>query len=59
MLTRILVLGVMTALAAPLSPAQAQTSPKKDPFYWLGEINKASLVINSEEGLLEPALAPR
>ncbi|RTL65064.1 MAG: argininosuccinate lyase [Hyphomicrobiales bacterium] len=59
MLSRIIALGVMMGLEACLSAAQAQSLPKKDPFYWLGEINKASLVINSEEGLLDPALAPR
>ena len=37
----------------------AQPAPKRDEFFWLGEINKASTVINSEEGLLDPALAPR
>ena len=35
----------------------AQQSVKRDQFYWLGEINKASLVINVEEGLLDPAKA--
>lgn len=44
------------ALAAP---ALAQPAQKRDEFFWLGEINKASTVINSEEGLLDPALAPR
>jgi len=33
----------------------AQQSVKRDQFCWLGEINKASLVINVEEGLLDPA----
>lgn len=27
-------------------------SPKRDEFYWLSQINKASLIINTEEGLL-------
>lgn len=31
----------------------------RDEFFWLGAINKASAVINTEEGLLDPALAPR
>ena len=39
--------------------ASAQTAPGKDSFYWLGEINKASLVINTSEGLLDPTIAPR
>lgn len=54
-----------TAIAAALiswavaAPASAQTPPRHDEFYWIGQINKASTVINSEEGLLDPALAPR
>ena len=54
-----------SAIAAALiswavaSPAGAQTPPRHDEFYWIGQINKASTVINSEEGLLDPALAPR
>ncbi|WP_149539039.1 argininosuccinate lyase [Siccirubricoccus phaeus] len=39
--------------------ALAQPAPRRDEFYWLGEINKASAVINNQEGLLDPALAPR
>lgn len=37
----------------------AEPPPKRDAFFWLGEINKASIVINSQEGLLDPALAPK
>jgi argininosuccinate lyase len=37
----------------------AQQNPPRDEFFWLGEINKATAVINTEEGLLERALAPR
>jgi argininosuccinate lyase len=44
---------------AMASEALAQPAPRRDEFYWLGQINKASIVINSEEGLLDPALAPR
>jgi argininosuccinate lyase len=51
----LLSLFLTTALAAP---AMAQ-APKRDEFFWLGEINKASAVINTQEGLLDPALAPR
>ncbi len=32
---------------------------QRDRFFWLAEINKASLVINTQEGLLEPDLAKR
>ncbi|MDR5837136.1 argininosuccinate lyase [Caballeronia sp. LZ034LL] len=39
-------------------PAAAQQTPNRDEFYWLGEINKASAVINTQEGLLDKSLAP-
>lgn len=39
--------------------ASAQTSPGRDEFFWLGEINKASAVTNTADGLLDKALAPR
>ncbi|MFD1883370.1 argininosuccinate lyase [Paracoccus pacificus] len=38
--------------------ATGEKTPPRDEFFWLGEINKASAVINSQEGLLDPALAP-
>ncbi len=52
------------ALAIGALPAHAQqpTPPKepvRDEFFWLGEINKASTVINAEQGLLDRALAPK
>ena len=37
------------------TPAAAQP---RDEFFWLGAINKATAVINTREGLLDPALAP-
>lgn len=40
-------------------PGLAQTAPRRDAFFWLGQINKASAVINTDEGLLDRALAPR
>ena len=40
-------------------PASAQQAPNRDEFFWLGEINKATAVINTDEGLLDRALAPR
>jgi len=46
------------APAAAPRPAQAQP-PRRDDFFWLGEINKATAVINTEQGLLDRALAPR
>lgn len=47
MLVQSLALG--TALAGSISTAQAE---ERDEFFWLGEINKASIIINSDEGLL-------
>lgn len=58
-MTRIrLGLGVLLMTACSL-PGLAQTAPRRDAFFWLGQINKASAVINTDEGLLDRALAPR
>lgn len=46
-------------LAALAAPATAQQSPARDEFFWLGEMNKATAVINASEGLLEKSMAPR
>jgi len=45
-------------LLACITQAQAQQQNKRDEFYWLGEINKASAVINSSEGLLDKSKVP-
>lgn len=45
--------------AAAEQPAAERKPPPRDEFFWLGEMNKASTVINSEAGLLDKALAPR
>ncbi|MBS0428870.1 MAG: argininosuccinate lyase [Proteobacteria bacterium] len=49
------------ALAISLVPAFSQTAAPatRDEFFWLGEINKATAVINTDEGLLDKAMAPR
>ena len=39
--------------------ANAQPAAVHDEFFWLGQINKASTVINTEQGLLDKALTPR
>lgn len=36
------------------APAAAARSPLHDNFYWLGQINKATDVINTDQGLLTP-----
>jgi argininosuccinate lyase len=53
-------MAMLAGLATVSAVAQqGPQAPRHDEFYWLGEINKASAVINTEEGLLDPALAPR
>ena len=37
----------------------AQQPAARDEFFWLGEMNKATTVINTDEGLLDKAIAPR
>ncbi|MDR5773232.1 MULTISPECIES: argininosuccinate lyase [unclassified Caballeronia] len=50
--------AVVFAMFAVL-PAFAQQVPPHDEFFWLGEINKATVVINTSEGLLDKSMAPR
>jgi argininosuccinate lyase len=46
--------------AAPQAAARPEASaPPRDEFFWLGEINKATAVINTDQGLLDKAMAPR
>jgi argininosuccinate lyase len=41
-------------------PAMAQQKADiQDEFFWLGQINKATAVINTDEGLLDKEIAPR
>jgi len=50
-----------TLLAASVhaqSPAPAK-EPARDEFFWLGEMNKATAVINTDEGLLDKSIAPK
>ena len=50
----------MTACALPAFAQSARAAaPGRDEFFWLGEINKASAVINTEEGLLDRSMTPR
>ena len=37
----------------------AANAAERDEFFWLGEMNKATAVINSEEGLLDKAVTPK
>ena len=57
-MTKFLKRACITLLAAACAAAYAQTPPR-DEFFWLGEMNKATAVINTDEGLLDKAIAPR
>jgi argininosuccinate lyase len=47
------------ALSLYALPGLAQQAPARDEFFWLGEMNKATAVINTDEGLLDKSMAPR
>lgn len=53
--------ALMLSLACLCAPALAQqaTPAPHDEFFWLGEMNKATAVINTQQGLLDKAMAPR
>lgn len=54
------ILSVLTLAAAfQMSSVAVAEEKAKDQFFWLGQINKATIVINSEEGLLDKALTPK
>ena len=57
----VLVFAAALVIAATLElPAIAQQkADTRDEFFWLGQINKATAVINTDEGLLDKAIAPR
>lgn len=65
MTSRRIAVAIASALAisAPFhggaALAQQGAQPPRDEFFWLGEINKATAVINSEQGLLDKAAAQR
>lgn len=46
------------ALCACASQCAAQPATAHDEFFWLGEMNKATAVINTDEGLLDKAMVP-
>lgn len=54
---RTLALALLAGFFA--SHAAAQKAPGRDEFFWLGEINKATAVINTDEGLLDKSMAPQ
>jgi argininosuccinate lyase len=52
------VLPFALLMLAHMAQVHAQQQNERDEFYWLGEINKASAVINSQEGLLDKSKVP-
>lgn len=48
----------LTALLMSSTPVRTDTEPttRHDTFFWLGEINKATAVINTDEGLLDSSM---
>ncbi|OZI62427.1 argininosuccinate lyase [Bordetella genomosp. 11] len=48
-----------SAPAQPAASGKLTKAPGRDEFFWLGEINKATAVINTDEGLLDKSMAPR
>jgi argininosuccinate lyase len=51
--------AIMIVTALELSAVAQQKADTRDEFFWLGQINKATAVINTDEGLLDKAIAPR
>lgn len=54
----LLVVGLLSA-STFTAGALAQNAPRRDEFFWLGQMNKASAVINTDEGLLDRDKAPK
>jgi len=51
--------GLVIAAILALSAFSQQKAHARDEFFWLGQMNKATAVINTDEGLLDKAIAPR
>ena len=52
-------LPLLVAMSFFVASAFAQKGTPRDQFFWLGEINKATAVINTDEGLLDKAKTPK
>lgn len=48
-----LTISMILAASALANMAHAQKAPIRDEFFWLGQMNKASAIINTDEGLLD------
>jgi argininosuccinate lyase len=53
------IVAIALAACAFAGHVAAQPASARDEFFWLGEINKATAVINTDEGLLDKSMAPR
>ena len=52
MLLMLPLLGILGGAYFPESAEAAESWPPRDNFFWLGQINKASDIINTDENLL-------
>lgn len=52
-------LSLALAVSILAGPSIAQPTSVRDEFFWLGKMNKATAVINTDEGLLDKSMAPR
>lgn len=52
-------LSALILLCLSATSVSAQKTMVRDEFFWLGQMNKASTLINSEEGLLDKAMVPK
>ncbi len=51
--------AMVTVTATSSFAQQGDAKEVHDEFYWLGQMNKATAVINTEEGLLDKTMTPR
>ena len=56
---KLAVLPVALLICLHAGPSAGQRTAVRDEFFWLGEMNKATAVINTDEGLLDKSMAPR
>ncbi|NBY69683.1 MAG: hypothetical protein EBQ58_12975 [Betaproteobacteria bacterium] len=52
-------LSALVLICLSATSAFAQKTVVRDEFFWLGQMNKATTLINSEEGLLDKAMLPK
>lgn len=57
--TRAFALAAVVLVGPAAAQPATQPAAVRDEFFWLAEINKATAVINTDEGLLDKSLAPR